>query len=94
MIIETTKNDCAEEPFTVDWAAVYQQLGLDATANPITSSTWTGTGITVGANSFTDLVATARISGGAIGTPATLENEINIASLSFTFCQKFEITIT
>lgn len=93
MIIETTKNDCAIEPFTVDWAAVYQQLGLDATTNPITGSSWSGTDITVGADSFTDLLATALISGGAIGTPATLENTIVIASLGFTFCQKFAITI-
>ncbi len=93
MIIETTKNDCGIEPFTMDWADVYQQLDLDATTDPITSSNWSGTGITVGANSFTGLVATALISGGTIGTPATLENEVVIASLGFTFCQKFVITV-
>jgi len=93
MIIETTKNDCSVEPFTMDWADVYQQLGLDAVTDPITSSDWTGAGVTVGAASFTDLVATAIISAGVIGTPATLENTVAIASLGLTFCQKFAITI-
>lgn len=93
MTIETTKNDCSVEPFTVDWAAVYQQLSLDATADPITSSTWAGTGVTIGANSFTDLLATTLISAGVAGTPATLENTIVIASLGYTFCQKLAITI-
>jgi hypothetical protein len=94
MIIETTKNDCAVEPFTMDWADVYQQLGLDAVADPITASSWSGAGLTVGADSFTDLITTALISGGTIGTAATLENTIVIASLGYTFCQKFDITIT
>lgn len=93
MIIETTKNDCSAEPFTVDWAPVYQQLGLDATASPITSSTWSGTGITIGSQAFTGLVATSIVSAGVIGTPATLENTVIIASLGLTFCQKFAITI-
>ena len=52
-----------------------------------------GVDITVGSDSLTALLATAIISGGVIGTPATLENTIIIASLGFTFCQKFEITI-
>lgn len=93
MIIETTKNECSAEPFTVDWAAVYQQLGLDAIADPITGSSWAGADITIGAESLTDLLATAIISAGVIGTPATLKNTIVIASLGLTFCQKFAITI-
>jgi hypothetical protein len=93
MIIETTQNDCATEPFTVNWADVYQQLGLDATADPITNSSWAGAGITVGSESLVDLLATALISGGTVGTPATLENTVTTASLGLTFCQKFSITI-
>ncbi len=93
MIIETTKNDCSVEPFTVDWADVYQQLGLDGAVNPITSSGWVGVDVTVDSDAFTGLLASAIISGGVIGAPATLSNTVVVASLGLTFCQKFAITI-
>lgn len=93
MTIETEKNDCSVEPFSTDWTDVYQQLGLTLATNPIVSSIWTAVGLTVDSDSFTDLLATAVISGGAIGTPATLENKITITGVPYELCQKYSITI-
>lgn len=93
MIIETEKNDCSVEPITTNWDDVYQQLGLTLTDNPILTSVWTAVGIVVDSSAFTDLLATAIVSAGTVGTPATLENKITITGVPYELCQKYEITI-
>ena len=93
MTIETEKNDCSVEPFTVDWSDAYQLLGLTLADNPIASSDWSATGVVVDSDVINDLLATALISGGTIGTAATLQNTITMDGVSYTLCQKFNITI-
>jgi hypothetical protein len=93
MTIETEKNTCSVEPFTLDWSGVYQQLEIPEAGNPITASDWVGVDVTVDGSVYTGLLATAIVSGGVADVPATLKNTITIASLGYTFCQKFNITI-
>lgn len=92
-MIEVTKNECSDKPFTADWGDVYIRFGTDPVTDPITVSTWAPTGVTVGADSIDGALTTVQLSGGTAGTTATLVNEIQIPSLNFRECETFIITV-
>jgi hypothetical protein len=72
-MISTLKDPNSVEDFLLDWSA---EIGAD----PIASVAWAVNGVTLVASSNTASTGTARLSGGAVGTPARATCTVTLAS--------------
>lgn len=91
--MNTDKNACSREPFTLDWTDFFTKLGINPAVNPITDSTWVVNGITLGPDFLSGVLATVILEAGVAGAPATAKNTIEIASLNYRDCRTLFIEI-
>ena len=91
--MKTDKNACSTEPFTLDWTDFFTELGVDPIANPITTSVWTLTGVTGGAEVLDGVKTSIILSGGVVGVDATAKNTVTIGSLGYGECHTLYIAI-
>ncbi len=92
-MISTKKAECSTEPFTLDWTDFYARHNIDSSLKLITSSTWTVTDGTKGAEYIATPQTTLTIIGGTPGVTLVAENTIEINGGEFRDCRKLYIEV-
>ena len=93
--MNTTKQACSKEPFSLDWSAFYALIGLDPRVNQISSSVWVITGgVSIDLESNSGGVTTALVSGGTVGETATIKNTIQVDGGTYKDCRTITLAIT
>jgi hypothetical protein len=84
-----TKDPADIRNYAIDWSAWLTSQGSDT----ISSSSWTGGGLTIASSSNTSTTATAKVSGGADGQAYTVSNTIITATGMQTRKVSFQLNV-
>lgn len=84
-----TKDPADIRNYAIDWSPWLTSQGSDT----ISTSTWSGGGLTIAASSNTATTATAKVSGGTAGRSYTVSNTIVTATGTQTRKVSFQLNV-